>query len=496
LRILLASSEVIPFSKTGGLADVCGSLPRALQELGHAVSVVTPAYRETRYSGRNIHPTGIEFIVPIAGKTVSGRLLKSTLPGDQVPVYLIQQDQYFDRDGLYRHSGSDHIDNCERFIFFSRAVLETIRLLQLDVDVLHVNDWQTGLVPAYLAIEYANRERYRSIASLMTIHNLSYQGQFWHWDMLLTGLDWKYFNFHQMEFHNKLNLLKTGIVFADSVNTVSPQYAREIQTHEFGCGLDPALSHRRSVLSGIVNGVDYSVWDPQIDQGIAATYGPDNWKDGKSQCKTAMQQEMGLPVRPEAPVIGIVSRLTTQKGVDLWVPVMQRWLERRETQWVVLGDGDPDYHERLADLERRHPDKLGLRIGFDDGLAHRIEAGCDMFLMPSRFEPCGLNQLYSLRYGSPPVVRTVGGLKDTVTDVNEDTLNRHVATGFVFDGYSEEALEQTLDRAVATYREMPGVWERIVRAGMMQDWSWRRSAEEYVGLYRATIGRLRQTRFA
>ena len=263
MNILLATSEAVPFAKTGGLADVTGALPIELARLGHQAAVILPAYRQTRYCGQRIEPLGIDFIIPIGSKMVTGHLLRSTMPGGQVPVYLVEQDQYYDRDELYSVDGKDYIDNCERFVFFSRAVLEAIRLLELQVDVLHVNDWQTGLIPAYLKIEYHSVPRYQRIASLLTVHNISYQGQFWHWDMLLTGLDWKYFNWHQMEFHGNLNLLKTGMVFADSINTVSPRYAQEIQSSPLGCGLEGVLQYRRNVLSGILNGIDPHEWDPR-----------------------------------------------------------------------------------------------------------------------------------------------------------------------------------------------------------------------------------------
>jgi len=270
VNILLATSEAVPFSKTGGLADVCGALPGELAALGHNAAVIVPAYRQSWCCGQPIKELKIDFIVPIGSKTVTGHLLESTMPGGNVPVYLVQQDQYFDRDGLYQADGADYIDNCERFVFFSRAVLEAIRLLNLDVDVIHANDWQTGLVPAYLKIEYRGIRRYENIASLMTIHNLAYQGRFWHWDMLLTGLDWKYFNWHQMEFHGQLNLLKTGLVFADSINTVSPRYAQEIQSSPLGCGLEGVLQYRQNVLSGILNGIDPHEWDPERDPHLPA----------------------------------------------------------------------------------------------------------------------------------------------------------------------------------------------------------------------------------
>ncbi len=487
MNILLATSEAVPFAKTGGLADVCGALPIELARLGHDVAVIMPGYRQTRYCGQPIEPLGIDFIVPIGSKMVSGHLSKSTLPGSTVPVYLVEQDQYYDRDELYSVDGKDFIDNCERFVFFSRAVLEAIRLLDLHVDVLHVNDWQTGLIPAYLKIEYHSVPRYERIASLLTVHNISYQGQFWHWDMLLTGLDWKYFNWHQMEFHGNLNLLKTGMVFADSISTVSPRYAQEIQSSPLGCGLEGVLQYRRDVLSGILNGIDPHEWDPQKDPHLAANYTCATAEQGKSICKASLQKEVGLPQEPTAPLVGMVGRLIDQKGFDLVADVMQRWVQTSDVQWVILGTGVPKYHKVLELLAERFPQKVAVKLGFSNPLAHRIEAGADIFLMPSRFEPCGLNQLYSLRYGTVPLVRATGGLADTITGYDPLSPNPN-GNGFVFHEYSALALSECLRQACDAYRR-PDVWKTLMATGMSQDWSWARSAKQYEDLYQKTLER-------
>jgi starch synthase len=487
VNILVATSEAVPFAKTGGLADVCGALPVDLARLGHQVAVILPAYRQTHYCGQPIERMGIDFIVPIGSKTVVGHLLRSTMPGGNVPVYLVEQDQYFDRDELYSVDGKDYIDNCERFVFFSRAVLEAIRLLDLPVDVLHANDWQTGLTPAYLKIEYRNVPRYQRIASLLTVHNLSYQGQFWHWDMLLTGLDWKYFNWRQMEFHGNLNLLKTGMVFADSISTVSPRYAMEIQSSPLGCGLEGVLQYRRNVLSGILNGIDPQEWNPASDPHLAANYGAETVNQVKPLCKAALQKELGLPQERTAPLAGFVGRLIEQKGIDLVVEVMQRWVQTSDVQWAILGTGQPKYHKLLGTLAERFPKKVALRLEFSNPLAHRIEAGADLFLMPSRFEPCGLNQLYSLRYGTVPLVRATGGLADTITGYDA-LMPSAAANGFVFQEYSSLALGECLRQACDAFRR-PDVWRKLVAAGMGQDWSWTRSAKQYVELYRKTMER-------
>lgn len=491
MKILLAGSEAVPFVKTGGLADVMGALPVELERLGHQPYVFLPAYSRALESGQPLEPTDVFVSVPIGSKTVTGRLLRSRIPQSGVTVYLVQQDDYYRRDELYSLNGSDFVDNCERFVFFCRAVLEAIRLLGLNIDVVHANDWQTGLIPAYLRTAYRGQPGYESMASLFTVHNLSYQGVFWHWDMLLTGLDWKYFNWHQMEFYGKLNLMKTGLVFADWINTVSPRYADEIQTAPLGCGLEGVLQQRRDVLSGIVNGVDYGVWNPAVDTHLPRRYDERTFAAGKSSAKASLQAELGLPQDPNLPLVGFIGRLVDQKGLDLITSVMQEWLRSSDLQWVVLGTGEPKYHQMLATFAERFPQKVAVRLAFSDPLAHRIEAGADIFLMPSRFEPCGLNQLYSLKYGTVPVVRATGGLADTVTDSNEQTLAAGTATGFTFRAYEGLALAETLKRALDAWHQ-PTLWSQIVLNGMRQDWSWGRSARQYVDLYESILARIRQ----
>ncbi|HWB09096.1 MAG TPA: glycogen synthase GlgA [Pirellulales bacterium] len=488
MNILLAGSEAVPFAKTGGLADVMAALPVELEQLGHRPVVFLPAYSRALTCGQPIEPTDVVVRVPIGSKTVEGRLLRSRLPDSGVDVYLVEQDDYYRRDDLYGSGGTDYVDNCERFVFFSRAVLEAVRELRLKIDVAHVNDWQTGLIPAYLKTIYRGVPGYAQVASLITIHNLAYQGVFWHWDMLLTGLDWKYFNWHQMEFYGKLNLMKTGLVFADWINTVSPRYAEEIQTAPLGSGLEGVLQQRRETLTGVVNGVDYRIWNPATDKHLARNYDAQTFTEGKPACKVALQAELGLPQDRNLPLIGFIGRLVDQKGLDLVAAVLQDWLRTSDVQWVVLGTGEAKYHQLLTTLAERFPQKLAVRLEFSDPLAHRIEAGCDIFLMPSRFEPCGLNQLYSLKYGTVPVVRATGGLTDTVTDTNDQTLAAGTATGFTFRAYEGLALAENLRRAIDAWHR-PAYWSQVVLNGMRQDWSWRRSAKQYVDLYQTMLKR-------
>ena len=490
MNILFATSEASPFAKTGGLADVAEALPRALAGVGHNPIVFMPAYRQAMRCGQPIEPTSVDLGVTVGAKHVTGTVLRSQLRGSDVPVYLVQQDDYFDRRELYRENGRDYIDNCERFVFFCRAVLQAIDQLDLRIDVLHCNDWQTGLLPAYLCIEHASDPRYQKIASLMTIHNLAYQGCFWHWDMLLTGLDWKFFNWHEMEFHGKLNLLKTGIVFADALGTVSPRYAKEIQSPPLGCGLEGILRHRRDMLFGILNGVDYDTWNPASDTLIDTNYDASTWTTGKQECKVTLQRQVGLPVAPGTPLVGLIGRLADQKGWDLVAELMHKWSETEDVQWVILGTGEPECQTLLAELSDRHPDRVAVRLEFSDALAHRIEAGADMFLMASRYEPCGLNQMYSLKYGTVPIVHHTGGLADTIIDATDEHLDEGLANGFVMPAYDPTHLESTLMRACHMFRRQPDQWARLVEIGMRQDWSWNRSANRYSDLYhRITVAK-------
>jgi starch synthase len=491
MKILMATSEAVPFAKTGGLGDVCGALPIELAKLGHEPAVIMPAFRQVFNAGLAIEHTGFTFEVPIGNKMVGGALLRGTLPGSKVPVYFVQNREYFDRVDLYQQDGKDFPDNCERFVFFARGVLEAIRLLDLQPDVVHANDWQTALLPAYLKVELRGVPAYENIGTLLTIHNLAYQGVFWHWDMLLTGLDWKFFNWQQMEFFGNLNLLKTGIVFADRLSTVSPRYADEIQSAPLGCGLEGVLQQRKDALSGIINGVDYTQWDPAADAYLPCKFTAENVVEGKRNCKAALQAELGLPQSPEVPLIAFVGRLSEQKGIDLIAAVMKDWLATRDIQLVVLGTGDPAYHELFTTLAQRNPTKAAVRLEFSNALAHRIEAGADIFLMPSRYEPCGLNQLYSLKYGTAPVVRSTGGLADTIVNATDATLANRTATGFSFADYSGLALAETLDRACQMYLCKKDLWLQLLRTGMKQDWSWAHSAKEYVELYGQTVRQAR-----
>jgi starch synthase len=481
MNVAFVASEVVPFAKTGGLGDVAGALPRALQNEGHSVSVFMPGYRRVWSVGAEIVPTGLTVRAQIGARTVEGHIHESRLPGSHVRVYLIEQPRYFDRDGLYGERGKDYEDNCERFIFFNRAVLEAIQALHLRPDVVHCNDWQSGLIPVYLKTLYRRVPELAAAGTLLTIHNLAYLGLFWHWDMALTGLDWDLFNWRQLEFHGKLCFMKAGLVFADMINAVSPTYASEIQTSRFGSGLDDLLRQRDADLCGIVNGIDTEAWSPATEPMLAANYAATNVSVGKARCKAWLQRHAGLAESPDIPMFAQIGRLDPQKGWDLLAEVADLLLEQ-DVQLVVLGDGQSKYHSLLKELESRHAGKVWVYLGFADELAHQIEAGADVFLMPSLFEPCGLNQLYSLAHGTVPVVRATGGLVDTVVDATAESLARGTATGFVFTEATPRALWSTIERVLAFWPNRDA-WLRLQRTAMNTDWSWQRSAREYIGLY-------------
>jgi len=483
MRILLVSSEVVPFAKTGGLADVAGALPRALAGLGVQVTVVLPRYRSidgTRFGLRKVHE-GIR--VPVGDRQETLAVFEAPMPGAR--ALLLGHEEFFGRDGLYQEKGRDYADNAERFTAFARGVLEAVRALDLAPDLLHCNDWQTGLIPPYLRTLYAGDPVLGRAATLFTIHNLGYQGLFPAEAFRVTGLPWWLFRWQDMEFWGKVNFLKGGLVHADCLSTVSRRYSQEIQTPEFGAGLEGALRERAGDLYGILNGVDMEEWNPATDRYLAARYGRDDLS-GKAACKADLQRAMGLPVRPEVPILGVISRLADQKGIDL-VAACAEALLAEETQLVLLGAGDPELEEAFTALREEHPTEVGVRIGFDVALSHKIEAGADLFLMPSRYEPCGLNQMYSLLYGTIPVVRATGGLDDTVVPFDPKSGR---GNGFKFAEATAEALLAAAREARACYRNRP-LWTRLVQNAMGADFSWTRSAKEYVEVYRRAIAKRR-----
>lgn len=474
-----------PFVKTGGLGDVVGALPKAMASQGHEVRVFIPHYDDLDLGTLRAKSVQCQVQVSIGGKNypVSLRVINFARKG--VSIYLIGNRHFFSRDGIYTDSdtGKDFTDNDERFIFFSRAVLAVLQDLDFRPDIVHAHDWQTALLPVFLKTSYADDPFFGGIHTVLTVHNLAYQGKFDAVRFSLLDLNDELLlpATGALEFYGDVNFLKAGLIYADHITTVSRQYAEEIQTPEFGCGLDGVLTERRKNLTGILNGVDYSIWSPSIDSKTYARYHINNLS-GKRTNKVEFLGDAGLPIRDKVPLIGIISRLEDQKGWDLIAAAADHLMEMN-VQMAVVGTGQPEYHELLNQLQMEHPDKFRCWLKFDDILAHRIEAASDIFLMPSRFEPCGLNQLYSLKYGTVPIVRKVGGLADTIVDYDPATAK---GNGFVFEEATSESMLEAVERAVNLFGRKRA-WTKVMKAGMRQDFSWNRSAKTYLGIFQQLI---------
>ncbi len=474
MHIAFVASECVPFSKTGGLADVVGALPRALASLGHQVSVYSPRYRQTKLQDPQTVVNSIT--VPFDDKY---RFCSVVTAGSTAGVkfYFVDYPPYFDREALYGTSAADYPDNAERFALFSRAVLEASKVLGVP-NVFHCHDWQSALVPVMLRTLYAEDPAFREVGTVFTIHNMGYQGLFPSDILPLLMLPWDLLTISKMEFFGQVNFLKGALVYSDFVTTVSKKYSQEIQTTEYGFGLEGVLRNRAATVTGILNGVDYDEWSPQTDKFIAAKYSPQDLS-GKEKCKQDLLTAFGVTnADPKVPVIGIVSRFAAQKGFDLISQVMDR-LAREEVTMVVLGTGDKPYEEMFLRLNKLFPNKIAIKVAYDNAIAHKIEAGADMFLMPSRYEPCGLNQIYSLKYGTVPIVRATGGLDDTIEPWDARTGK---GTGFKFTEYTGEALLATVKQALVAYRNQSS-WQTLMRNGMTRDFSWGASAREYGKVY-------------
>ncbi len=478
MKILMAASECVPLAKTGGLGDVVGALAAALSRLGNDVAVALPAYQNI-LENFPLEETGIDLAVELDRRRVAGTVLKTAGDGG-APVYLIRRDEYFRRPQLYGTPQGDYPDNAERFAFFSKAVLQLAERTG-PWDAIHCHDWQSALIPVLNKIGAKSRPGVRIAKTILTIHNLAHQGTFPFSDWKLLDLDARYFAPEYLEFYGRVNILKGGILFADALTTVSRKYAREILTPEYGCGFEGVLRGREKDLHGILNGVDYREWSPEVDPHIKTKYSASDLR-GKAECKKDLQQLYGLPLNASAPLMGIVSRLADQKGFDILLEIIEELL-RMDLQIVLLGAGDQKYQELLAKLPLAHPEKIAVKIGFDNALAHKIEAGADMFLMPSRYEPCGLNQIYSLKYGTVPVVRATGGLDDTIEDY--DPL-AGTGNGFKFVDYTGPAFLEAIKRALAVYVNKK-LWRQVIANGMKCDFSWEKSAKEYLELYRKVV---------
>jgi len=484
LNVLFVTSEVEPFSKTGGLADVSSSLPKAIKSLGHEIRIITPRYRfigERKFKLHDIIRLH-EIPVQVGAKTLIGNVKSSFIDNqkDKVQIYFLDNQEYFGRDGIYQSptTKKDYKDNDERFIFFARGVLETLKQLGWTPDIIHCNDWQTGLIPAYLKTLYKDDPLFSSVRTIFTIHNMAYQGIFPRESFEKSNLPKELFSHEGVEAYGNFNFLKTGIVFADAITTVSKKYAQEICSNdEIGAGLSGLLSTRKKDLYGIINGIDDTIWDPINDNFIYRKYDSKSI-EAKYDNKQALIEKFSLDNTKEMPMIGSIGRMVELKGYDLIISIIEDIL-KLDVLYVMLSSGDKELEKKFEQIQKKYPKKFALILGYDEELAHLIEAGSDIFLMPSKFEPCGLNQMYSMRYGTVPIVHATGGLDDTV----EDYQGNGKGTGFKFYKYDAKELLKTIQRALKVYQQ-PEEWKKIMRNGMAMDFSWHRSALEYINLYK------------
>jgi len=474
---------VVPFAKTGGLADVSGVLPRAIKAQGYDVRVIMPKYGIINNQKFGLKTLAKSLAIPVGGKVTIVSILEGELERG-IPAYFIDYKPYFEREELYGTSEGDYEDNAERFILFSRAVLEAIRAIGFQPDVIHCNDWQTGLIPVYLKTLYKNDPFFQKTATILTIHNIAYQGTFPKEALNLAGLGEEEFTPEKLEFYGQVNFLKGGLVYADVLNTVSVTYSKEIQaSSEFGYGLEGVLAHRSQDLYGILNGIDYDEWNPARDEFIAVNYTIEEI-DKKMECKRVLLKENNLPVNLNQPFVGMISRLAHQKGLDIVAEAIDEIMDL-DLYFILLGTGEEEYHRLFSQIGRKYSRKAAIHITFDNGLAHRIYAGCDLFLMPSRYEPCGLGQLISLAYGTAPVVNPTGGLADTIQEFDPEIGK---GTGFLLSEYSASALMEALERAIAVYRRKE-TWQRLVKNMMEANFSWAASTKEYLKLYQRAINK-------
>jgi starch synthase len=482
MKIVFASSEVAPFAKTGGLADVSGSLPAALASLGHQVVIVMPLYRSVMEGPYELNSIEAALEVPYRGRVLKDKVFYSELEPN-LSVYFVRKNEFFDRSMLYSTPEGDYFDNADRFIYFSRGVLNLAKLIGFKPDIIHCNDWQTSLVPSYLKSLYMYDPFFKGVRTILTIHNLAYQGVFPSEYMAVSGLPSEFYSINGFEYYGRMNFLKGGIVFVDIITTVSEKYSLEIQTPEFAHGLEGILKERSSDVHGVLNGVDYREWNPETDSHIIANFNEKNLS-GKERCKKDLIKAFKLKGPEKAPLIGIVSRLAAQKGFDILAEAVDKLMELG-FHIVLLGTGDAVYEKQFAEIGKKHKGRFGVKIAFDNALAHKIEAGADMFLMPSRYEPCGLNQMYSLKYGTIPVVRATGGLDDTIKEFDIKTGK---GNGFKFVEYSSGALVTAMKKALEVYRNRE-FWIKLVKNGMSEDFSWEKSARTYENIYQRALAR-------
>lgn len=484
MNIVWICSEAVPYAKAGGLADVSGALPAALAENGHKVSVIMPYYPQVMGDLCSRLSMRYELLKVPMGWAQEGAAIREDKISDNLSFYFIEYQRLYDRPFLYDYYGVAFGDNAERYIFLCRAAMETICALNLKPDILHTNDWHSSLCNVYLKSSiYSGNANFAKTKSVLTIHNIEHQGIFSKENLFQTGLNWDFFNYTCLEYYDQLNFLKGGIMTADAVTTVSPTYAREILTPDYAFSLDSSLRHIEYAgkFYGILNGIDTDIWNPASDKLIPHNYSRENLK-GKQRCKIALQKRFSLKLKPKTPVIGLVSRLAYQKGIDVFSDVIYTMLNEDDVQFVILGSGDSGLESKLSWFCEKFPHKIGVYIGYNNDLAHLIEAGSDFFVMPSRYEPCGLNQMYSMRYGTVPVVRSTGGLEDTV--INYDPKHLKTSNGFKFLYLNHNALLNTIRWAVSVYNKKPDHFSKLIDNGMSTDFSWHHTAGLYENLYK------------
>jgi len=465
VNIVFVTSEAVPYAKTGGLADVSGALPLELEKLGHNVILVMPYYQMIKKKNLSVRKVDdADAYVAKIGKNLS--------------VYFIANDEYFDRPELYGTPQGDYPDNSARFGYFCKAVLELLPKINFRPDVINVNDWQSALIPLFLKTTHAGNDFYKGVKTVLTIHNMAYQGSFEPSVIPELGLSWDIFKPHGgIEFYGKVNFLKAGLISVDAISTVSEKYSKEIQTEEYGCGLDGVLREEGGHVYGILNGIDYSQWNPEVDEFIAKHYNIHDF-NGKTECRKDLLKEYEINALDTTPIIGIISRLADQKGFDILAEAIEE-IALLDLRIILLGTGEEKYHKLFTEIKAKYPDHFGVKIAFNNAIAHKIEAGSDMFLMPSRYEPCGLNQIYSLKYGTVPIVRATGGLDDTIQNFDPSS---GTGNGFKFEEYSANALLGTIKWAIRNFKDKKN-WHKLMLNGMKQDFSWHRSAEKYIEMY-------------
>lgn len=485
MNIVMVSSEVAPYSKTGGLADVSAALPKELTKLGHNVKTFSPFYKCVSKNLPDISKTGIKILLKLGTETYVGEVLQKD------NIYFIKNDDFYFHDDLYGNNEKEHENNSIRFAFFSLLVLEALKIMGEKIDIINCHDWHTALIPLYIKIGYSNFSVFNKTVSIFTIHNLAYQGLFSKETMESINLPMELFTPSGVEFYDQVSFIKGGLVFSDILTTVSKKYSYEIQSYPLGCGLEGVLRERKDDLFGILNGIDYENWDPQNDKFIASNYSSDDLS-GKKICKENLKNIFDLSDMGDVPLIGMVSRFDTQKGFEL-IEKATKQLMKMPIQMVFLGTGLKKIGVFLKQLASKYPDKVGLYIGYDDMLAHKVEAGSDIFLMPSRYEPCGLNHLYSLKYGTIPIVRATGGLDDTIKNYSK---KRGTGNGFKFKNYSSQSMIKSLSKAIDLYISDKQEWRQLQRRGMAEEHSWHKSSKDYIKVYCHAIKKMEKITMA